>query len=122
MILISTSLLALAAGGLLLAKVRQHNLGAFLKFVAYFIMIVSFILMGMGTARMICRERCHREGGCGPREQCPSSGKACSEEMKKCCKDMGGMGASTADSVKTDGNEVGDHIEKKPAVDGKSAK
>lgn len=121
MILIPISLLALAAGGLLLAKARQHNLGAFLKFVSYFIMIVSFILIGIGTARMICMEKCHRQGGCGPQEQCPTSGRACSEEMKKCCKDMDAMGAS-ADSAHTDGNEVGDHIEKKPATDSKGAR
>ena len=81
-VFICLSLLTMIAALHLLAKINKENLGPFLKWTSYFILLVA---TGVLICQIICSTRmCMMHNGkCNKMEQC-SGGMKCSDKNEKC--------------------------------------
>ncbi|MDP4266803.1 MAG: hypothetical protein Q8880_05160 [Bacteroidota bacterium] len=106
-IIICLSLLAVVAGMNLLNKTRKNNLGKFYRFVSWFVIVGSFVMILLAIEAGIFQYIMHRINGkeieekafmherymhmydydniLYHRHNCPCCTKNCSEEMGKCC-------------------------------------
>lgn len=116
MIAPAISLLVILLSVYLLSRAKAENLGILTRITAVICLIGGLVILAGGICRMACMDRCETNG-CGKEDHCMMSGKDCGDEMgmhgkmmgkEKCC--------MMKDSTKSDGNEVGDHMEGKGPV------
>jgi hypothetical protein len=105
---LSFTLLALVAGMFLLNKTRKDNLGGFFKFVSWFVIVASFVMMVYAISANCCRimkhhgmcgDKCCMTGPCGMMGRghdgcCAGWGDkdkddCCKGKDKMCCGDHG---------------------------------